>query len=134
MTAYYLKVYLAAFGGFLAIDMIWLGLLARGFYQNQLGFLLSEQPNWYAAFAFYLLFVFGVLVFAIIPGLQAQSLWKAVVLGGFFGLVTYATYDLTNLATVKHWPWLVTAVDMIWGTVLTASVSCIGYLAGSWLR
>jgi uncharacterized membrane protein len=134
MMAYYLKVYAAALVGFLAIDMLWLGVLARSFYRNQLGFLLSEQPNWFAAVAFYLLFVVGVLVFAIAPGLQAHSFRKALLLGAFFGLVTYATYDLTNHATVKNWPWLVTVVDMTWGTVLTASVSCIGYWAGVWLR
>jgi len=134
MIAYYAKVYLAALVGFLAIDMVWLVFLARGFYQKHLGFLLSERPNWWAAIAFYLLFVVGVLVFAVAPGLQANSLRKAVLLGAFFGLVTYATYDLTNLATVTNWPWLVTVVDMAWGAVLTAAVSSIGYLAGSWLR
>ncbi len=134
MIAYYAKVYLAALVGFLVIDMFWLIIVARGFYRKHLGFLLSDQPNWWAAIAFYLLFVAGVLVFAVGPGLQANSLRKAALLGGFFGLVTYATYDLTNLATVKNWPWLVTVVDMAWGAVLTTAVSCIGYLAGSWLR
>ena len=76
----------------------------------------------------------GVLVFAVEPGLKAHSLRKAVLLGGFFGLITYATYDLTNLATLKNWPWIVTLVDMAWGTLLTAAVSCAGYLAGCWLR
>ena len=131
---YYLKVYLAALVGFLAIDMVWLVIVARGFYRKQLGFLLSDQPNWWAAFAFYLLFVAGLLVFAVFPGLQANSLRKAMLLGCFFGLVTYATYDLTNLATVKNWPLLVTIVDMAWGSVLATAVSCIGYQAGTWLR
>jgi uncharacterized membrane protein len=131
---YYLKIYLAAFAAFFAIDMIWLGVVARGFYRHQLGFLLREQPNWWAAVAFYLLFLVGLLVFAIVPGLQATSLRKAVLMGAFFGLVTYATYDLTNLATVKNWPWAVTAVDMLWGAVLSAGVTCVGYLAGDWLR
>jgi uncharacterized membrane protein len=98
-----------------------------------LGFLLSDQPNWWAAISFYLLFVAGLLVFAVVPGLQAGSLRKALLLGGFFGLVTYATYDLTNQATVKEWPWVLTIVDMTWGTVLATSVSCIGYLVGRWL-
>ena len=73
-------------------------------------------------------------MFAVVPGLQAGSLRRAVLLGGFFGLITYATYDLTNQATVKNWPWLLTLVDMTWGLVLSASVSCIEYLAGRWLR
>jgi len=131
---YYLKLYLFALGGFLAIDMVWLVVVARGFYRKQLGFLLSDQPNWWAAIAFYLLFVAGLLVFAIVPGLEAGSLRKALLLGAFFGLVTYATYDLTNHATVKDWPWMVTLVDMTWGAVLATSVSCLGYLVGNWLR
>ena len=133
MLLYYLKVYVLAFAGFLAIDMVWLTVVARGFYRRQLGFLLSDQPNWWAALSFYLLFVVGLLVFAVLPGLQAGSLRRTLLLGGFFGLVTYATYDLTNMATVKNWPWLVTLVDMAWGTVLAAAVSGIGYFAGRWL-
>ena len=127
---FYLKLYLCTLVGFLAIDAVWLTVVARGFYRRQLGFLLSDQPNWWAAIIFYLLFVVGLLVFAIVPGLQAGSLRKVLLLGAFFGLVTYATYDLTNLATVKNWPWLVTLVDMAWGTVLAAAVSGIGYFAG----
>jgi uncharacterized membrane protein len=134
MILYYLKIYLAALVGFLAIDMVWLTVVARGFYRKQLGFLLADQPNWWAAIAFYLLFVVGLLVFAVIPGLQAGSPRRAVLLGGFFGLITYATYDLTNQATVRNWPWLVTLADMAWGVVLSTSVSGIGYLVGRWLR
>jgi uncharacterized membrane protein len=134
MIIYYVKLYVCAFVGFLAIDMIWLTLVARGFYKKQLGFLLSDQPNWWAAISFYLLFVVGLLVFAVIPALEEGSLRKALLLGGFFGLVAYATYDLTNMATVKDWPWMVTLVDMTWGLVLAASVSGIGYLAGRWFK
>jgi len=131
---YYLKLYVSTLGVFLAIDMVWLAVVARGFYRRQLGFLLSDQPNWWAAISFYLLFVAGLLVFVIVPGLEAVSLRKVLLLGAFFGLVTYATYDLTNHATVKDWPWLVTLVDMTWGAVLATSVSCLGYLVGNWLR
>ncbi len=134
MIVYYLKLYVSTLVVFLAIDMVWLAVVARGFYREKLGFLLSDEPNWWAAIAFYLLFVAAILLFAIVPGLQAGSLRKALLLGGFFGLVTYATYDLTNQATVKNWPWIVTLVDMVWGTVLATSVSCLGYLAGRWLR
>ncbi|MHC4398897.1 MAG: DUF2177 family protein [Planctomycetota bacterium] len=130
---YYLKVYMIALVGFLAIDIVWLGFAARTFYRKHLGFLLGDQPNWWVAIAFYLLFVGGVVVFVVAPSLQEGSLRKALLLGAFFGLVTYATYDLTNHATVKNWPWIVTVVDLCWGAVLTASVSCIGYLAGRWL-
>jgi uncharacterized membrane protein len=130
---YYFSIYLVALVGFFAIDIVWLALVARRFYVKHLGFLLSEQPNWFAAVPFYLLFVAGVVVFAVVPSLQATSLRKALLLGGFFGLVTYATYDLTNHATVKGWPWIVTVVDLCWGVVLAASVSCVGYLFGRWL-
>jgi uncharacterized membrane protein len=133
MILYYLKLYVCALIGFLAIDMVWLTIVARGFYRKQLGFLLSDQPNWWAAIAFYMLFVAGLLVFAVVPALQAGSLRTALLLGGFFGLVTYATYDLTNQATVKDWPWILTIVDMTWGAVLATTVSCIGYLVGRWL-
>jgi uncharacterized membrane protein len=130
---YYLKLYLFALGGFLVIDMVWLTVVARGFYRKQLGFLLSDQPNWWAAIAFYLLFVAGLLVFVIVPALDAVSVRKALILGAFFGLVTYATYDLTNMATVKNWPWFVTLVDLAWGAVLATTVSCLAYLVGRWL-
>lgn len=130
---YYLELYAATFAGFLVIDFVWLAFVARAFYRRHLGFLLADQPNWWAAVAFYLLFVAGLVVFAVAPALQAGSLGKALFLGGFFGLVTYATYDLTNLATVKNWPWIVTIVDLCWGIVLSTSVSCVGYLAGGWL-
>ncbi len=130
---YYAKLYAATLIAFFAIDIFWLGLVARGFYRDQLGFILSDQPNWWAAFTFYLLFIAGIVVFVIAPALQEASLRKAMLMGAFFGLVTYATYDLTNHATVKGWPWIVTVVDLCWGAVLTSSVSCIGYLAGRWL-
>lgn len=134
MMLYYFKLYAATLLGFLAIDIVWLAFVARGFYKRQLGFLLSDQPNWWAAVIFYLLFIAGLLVFAIAPGLQAGSIRKALLLGAFFGLVTYATYDLTNQATVKSWPWIVTVVDMAWGTALAASVTAFGYLVGRWLQ
>ena len=134
MIAYYLKLYIVTFVGFMAIDMVWLAVVARGFYREKLGFLLSDQPNWWAAISFYLLFVVGLLVFVIAPGLQTGSLRRTLLLGAFFGLVTYATYDLTNHATIKNWPWIVTLVDMMWGAVLATMVSCLGYLVGRWLR
>ena len=131
---YFSKLYLVALVTFLAIDFVWLAVVARKFYRAQLGFLLADQPNWWAAVAFYLLFVAGIVVFCIIPSVQSGSFYKALLLGGFFGLVTYATYDLTNHATVKNWPWIVTCVDLCWGLVLSASVSCVGYLAGRWFE
>jgi uncharacterized membrane protein len=128
--AYYLKLYLVTFIAFLAVDAAWLALVARTFYRTYLGFLMAPNPNWLAAVLFYLLFVVGILFLAVLPGLQTGSLKTTLLRGALFGLVAYATYDLTNLATVKDWPLIVTVVDMIWGTVLSTAVSYAGYLAG----
>jgi uncharacterized membrane protein len=131
--AFYIKLYLATLIAFIAIDMVWLGLVARTFYRKQLGFLLSSNTNWVAAIIFYLLFIVGILVFVVIPGLEDNSLKTTILRAALFGLVTYATYDLTNLATVKDWPLLITIVDLAWGTVLSIAVSCVGFLAAKWL-
>ena len=131
---YYLKLYGAALVAFFAIDMLWLGLVARSFYREHLGFLLSPTVNWPAALLFYLLFIAGILVFVVLPGLKADSVRTTLLLAVFFGLVTYATYDLTNLATVKNWPVLVTVVYLVLGMVLTSAVSLVGFAAGKWLR
>ena len=129
----YLKLYLVSLAAFLAIDMLWLGVIARSFYQQQLGFLMASSVNWFAAIVFYLLFIVGILVFVVLPGLEDNSLQTTILRAALFGLVTYATYDLTNLATVKDWPLLVTMVDLAWGTVLSIAVSYVGFLAGKWL-
>jgi uncharacterized membrane protein len=128
--AFYIKLYLITLLAFFAIDMVWLGLVARTFYGQQLDFLLSPTTNWAAAIIFYLLFILGILVFVVLPGLEDDSRKTTILRAALFGLVTYATYDLTNLATVKDWPLLVTIVDLAWGTVLSIAVSCIGFLAG----
>lgn len=129
----YLKLYLSVLALFLVIDMLWLGVVAGWFYRKNLGYLLSPDVKWSAAILFYLLFVAGLLVFAILPGLHAGSVRHAIALGAFFGLVTYATYDLTNHATIKDWPLIVTVVDLIWGAVLSAILSFLGFRIGSWL-
>ncbi|MFW6303969.1 MAG: DUF2177 family protein, partial [Candidatus Sumerlaeota bacterium] len=115
MMLYYLKIYGLMVPVFLAVDLVWLGVVARKFYMNRLGYIMAEKPNWIAAFIFYLLFVAGVLLFTVKPALDRDSLRMALLLGAAFGLVTYATYDLTNLATVKDWPLRVSLVDMVWG-------------------
>jgi len=127
MTVMYLKMYLVTLVVFFAVDMVWLGLIAKSFYQSQIGYLMKATPNWTAAIIFYLLFIVGLLVFVITPALAKESWSQALLLGALFGLISYATYDLTNLATIKNWPILVTVVDLIWGTVLSASVSYISY-------
>jgi uncharacterized membrane protein len=124
----FFKLYLIALPVFFLIDMVWLGLIAKSFYANQIGFLLSDKVNWAAAIIFYLLFIVGLIVFVVTPAMQAQSWMHALLFGALFGLITYATYDLTNLATTKDWPLLVTIVDLMWGAFLAASVSTITYL------
>jgi uncharacterized membrane protein len=131
---YYLKLYFITFAAFFAIDMLWLGWLARSFYRKYLGFLMAPSPNWAAAFIFYLLFIFGILFFVVVPGLQEGSLRSTLVRAALYGLITYATYDLTNLATLKDWPVFLTAVDITWGVVLSTLVSLVSFLAGRWLR
>lgn len=131
---YYIKLYAVALVVFLAIDMVWLGVIARGMYQKHLGYLMAPEINWWAAFTFYALFILGLLVFVIVPGLEEKSLFAVVWRAALFGLVTYATYDLTNLATVKNWPMLVTVIDLIWGAVLSTIVSIVSYYAGLWFK
>jgi uncharacterized membrane protein len=126
----YLKIYLVSLAAFLAIDMLWLGLVARSFYQQQLGFIMASSVNWLAAIIFYLLFILGILFFVLVPGLESGSLKATLLRAALFGLITYATYDLTNLATLKDWPVLLSVVDLIWGTFLSVSVSAIGFIAG----
>jgi uncharacterized membrane protein len=133
MTAYYIKLYFATLIAFFAIDMLWLGLIARTFYRKYLGYIMTPNVNWAAAFIFYLLFIFGILVFVVLPGLESGSLQTTLLRAALFGLVTYATYDLTNLATLKDWPLIVTVVDLLWGMVLSTAVSYVGFLAGKWL-
>ena len=127
----FIKLYAVALPVFFAIDMIWLGLVAKNFYAKQIGFMLKENINWVAAIIFYLLFIAGLVVFVIAPALEKHSLIRAILFGAFFGIVTYATYDLTNLAMTKNWPLLVTVVDLIWGAVLSASVCAVTYLVAS---
>ncbi len=130
----FFKLYLIALPVFFIIDMIWLGLIARGFYNKHLGFIMRPQVNWIAAIVFYLIFIAGVVIFVVMPAKADASAVKAVWMGLLFGLVTYATYDLTNLATIKQWPLVVTVVDLIWGMVLSASVGFLTYVISRALR
>lgn len=127
----FLKLYATAVPIFFAIDMLWLGVVAKNFYRAQIGHLLKTNVNWVAAIIFYLLFLAGLVFFVIEPAVAKKSLSEALSRGAFFGLVTYATYDLTNLAVAKDWPLTVTIVDLVWGTVLAASVSALTYLVAT---
>jgi uncharacterized membrane protein len=127
------KTYCLTFLVFLAVDFLWLGLIAKDLYQRYLGHLFSEQVNWPAAFLFYLIFVFGIMVFVVSPALKVQAWGQALTLGLVFGLVTYATFDLTSLALFKGWPTAIVVVDILWGVVLSGTVSTAGYLIARWL-
>jgi len=134
MSRYYLKLYLLTIPVFFAIDLLWLGVLAKDFYQDNLFHLLSPEVNWLAAFLFYFIYICGIILFAVKPGLDAHSLARAALWGALFGFFTYATYDLTNLATLRHWPVKVVLVDIAWGTLLCTLVASGSYLIGRRLR
>lgn len=123
----FIKIYLITLPVFFAVDMIWLGFIARNFYRENLGHLLRDSVNWTAAIIFYLMFIAGLIVFVISPALEKTSWMYALIYGALFGLITYATYDLTNLATLKDWSLTVAIVDMIWGMILSSLVSTISY-------
>jgi uncharacterized membrane protein len=124
----FIKLYLIALPVFFAIDILWIGVVAKSFYFKQIGSLLKPDVNWAAAIIFYLLFIVGLVVFVITPAVEKNSWMHALLFGALFGLVCYATYDLTNLALAKDWPLLVTIVDLAWGAFLASSVSVITYL------
>lgn len=122
-----IKQYFVALFTFLIIDGIWLTVVAKNFYAKHLGFLMAKTPNLAAAGIFYLIYILGMVVLIIAPALQKGSLVTAILTGALFGLCGYATYDLTNLATIKDWPVLVTVVDLIWGTFLSGAVAGVSY-------
>lgn len=124
----FIKLYLIALPVFLALDMLWLGIVAKNFYRSQLGFLMRPDINWPAALVFYALFIVGLVVFVIAPAVDRESWMQALALGALFGLISYATYNLTNLATLKDWPLAVTVVDLAWGAVLAGTVSIVTYV------
>ena len=131
MIVKFIQLFLVTLGAFFIIDMIWLGLVARKFYRDQLGFIMSPKVNWPAAIVFYLLYIVGLIFFVTSPAILRGSAPYAFFSGAFFGLICYATYDLTNLATLKDWPLKVTLVDLVWGSTLSALLALIGFYFGS---
>jgi uncharacterized membrane protein len=121
----FLTHYLITFIVFFAIDIVWLTLIARKLYARYLGYIMATNVNWIAAVLFYLLFIVGLLVFVIEPALVKPDLAQLIFRAALFGLITYATYDLTNLATLKDWPLNITIIDLLWGTSLSTLVSVI---------
>lgn len=129
-----LKLYGIATVVFFAVDFIWLAKVARPFYRRHLDQFLAQEPILLAAGLFYLIYIAGIIVFAVLPGLEANSLARTLALGAFLGFFAYATFDLTALALFDGFPIQVAIVDMIWGTVLTGTVSAATYGAATWLN
>ena len=129
-------LYLVLIALFLALDVAWIKLLARSFYEHEIGALLLADADlrWGAAVSFYLLYVAGLLLFAVHPALKTRSWRLALALGAAFGLVAYGTYDLTNLFALRGWSFAVAVVDMIWGSGASACVCVCGFHFGRWLR
>lgn len=126
----FLRLYFIALPLFLVIDMLWLGVIAKSLYQKQIGTLMRPDIQWTAAILFYLLFIAGLVFFVIAPSIEKKDWVFALASGAFFGLITYATYDLTNLATLKQWPVLITVIDLLWGATIAALVSvCTFFVA-----
>ncbi len=131
----YLLLFLITTLIFFAVDMLWLGVIAKNFYRDKLSFIFTGEVNWAPAIIFYLIYIAGILYFSILPGLDGGN-WKMVLLNGaILGFLCYATYDLTNMATIKQWPLIVVFVDIAWGTLLTGTVAVLSYLAAvKWLH
>ena len=122
-----LKTYFIALIVFFLIDLFWLVVVARKLYQQELGYIMSEKPNWIVAALFYLIFIAGLVFFVINPAMEKNSWVFALLVGMLFGFITYSTYDLTNLATLKDWPLKITIIDLIWGSSLGGFVSTVTF-------
>jgi len=134
MTAFSLiKVYALTSLVFLAVDLLWISTVASSLYQKHLGHLLGDKPVLLPALLFYAVYVVGILVFAVLPALEADSPWRAVALGAFLGFLAYATFDLTSMALFRDFSLLVAITDMVWGAVLTGSVAAAGFWIGRWV-
>ena len=124
----YLRNFIITFIVFMTIDLIWLGVVAKNLYNKYLGYIMTKNINWIAAVIFYVIFVIGLLLFVIYPAMAKNSVQYIIIYGMAYGFITYATYDLTNLATLKDWPIEITIIDLIWGTTLSTLTSYFSYL------
>lgn len=132
MTTKYLIAWGATFVVMLVIDLLWLGVIAKNLYAQAMGDLMSPQPRLAFAALFYLMYPVGLVIFAVLPGMQADSVARAALLGALFGLFAYATYDLTNLAVVRGWPLGLSFIDMAWGTLVSGVSAAAGMAALRW--
>tara|TARA_B100000427_G_scaffold87767_1_gene72180 strand:- start:4572 stop:4982 length:411 start_codon:yes stop_codon:yes gene_type:complete len=121
----YLLIFLIALICFFVIDVVWLAYLGRAIYVYFIGDFLRSPPLWSAALLFYILFIIGMMVFCIVPAINQQSRRYAVLYGGFYGFITYMTYELTNFAVIANWPVGIVPIDIAWGTFLSASISLL---------
>lgn len=126
---HFFRAYVVALTTCLVLDLLWLGVLARSFYQQQLGSLMRADVRWLPAILFYLIYVAAVVVLVVLPAVERHSLNRALMLGGLLGLAAYSAYDLTSLALIRDYPTRVALVDLVWGTALTATVAAVSYLA-----
>jgi uncharacterized membrane protein len=129
----FFKIYPLLLMFFLAVDLLWLGGVARNFYRKHLGRFFRDKINWPAALAFYGIYIAGILIFAVLPAAREGSPVQAGIYGMLYGFFTYATYDLTNLATLRDWPGVIVVVDVLWGTVLCGISALAGYIIAGWV-
>ena len=127
MKVNYPALYAIATGLFVLFDAVWLGLIAKNLYATELKGLMTSNVKWGAAVLFYLIFIAGLIYFVVAPALKAETSSSLMLAGAFFGLVTYATYDLTNYATLKGFPLKIVIIDLLWGTVLSTAVASLSY-------
>jgi uncharacterized membrane protein len=118
---------------FFGLDFVWLSTATGRVYRPYLGDLLAPKPKLGVAAAFYLAYVVGIVLLAVLPGVREGAVLGALWRGALFGLLAYATYDLTALATLRDWPWQVSVIDMVWGTALNSAVAVAGFYAARWL-
>lgn len=125
----FLKATLLTLVSLAVLDGLWIGVFAKGFYKSTIGYLFGATPNWTAIVLFYLIYAAGVTFFVVAPALSAEtSLIRTFLIGALLGLITYSAYNLTNQATIKDWPMVVTVVDLAWGTFMTGSAATIATL------
>lgn len=129
----FIKQYFIALIIFLIIDMAWLLVIAKKMYENEIGWLMAKKPNLIAAVIFYLIFVGGLVYFAIMPAIFTSNFRLLIINAALFGLMTYATYDLTSLAVVKNWPVIMSIIDIAWGMFISIATSMITWVIFKWI-
>lgn len=132
MNTKYLIAWAVTFIVMVAIDLLWLGVIAKDLYRESMGNLMSPSPRIGAATLFYLMYPVGLVIFAVMPGVNADSVMRAAVMGALFGLFAYSTYDLTNLAVVRDWPLKLSVIDIAWGTLVSGVSAAAGAAAVLW--